>query len=60
MAESKLGLIQKENLWEIIHNLPVTLDKSCKGYKEMLQQMRWKKWKTTWRLYMMVQYCSIF
>ena len=31
MAESKLSLIQKGNLCEIIHNLPVIFDKSYKG-----------------------------
>ena len=34
MAESKLSLIQKENLCEIIHNLPVIFEESRKGYKE--------------------------
>ena len=34
MAESKLRLIQKQNQCEIIHNLPVIFDKSCKRYKE--------------------------
>ena len=34
MVDSKLSLIQKNNLCEIIHNLPVTFEKLCKGYKE--------------------------
>ena len=34
MVESKLSLMQKENLYEITHNLPVISDKSCWGYKE--------------------------
>ena len=34
MAESKLSLIQEENLCEIIPNYPVIFGKSCKGCKE--------------------------
>ena len=34
MAESKLSLIQKENLHEIIQNLSVFFDKFCRGCKE--------------------------
>ena len=34
MAETKLSLIQNENLCEIIHNLLVICDKLCKGCKE--------------------------
>ena len=30
MAESKLNFIQKNNLYEIIHNLSFFFDKSCK------------------------------
>ena len=44
MAESKLSLIQKENLYEIIHNMPVSFDKSCKGCKERdVVTNAWKK-----------------
>ena len=34
MAETRLSLMQKENLYEIIHNLPVFFDKSCIVCKE--------------------------
>ena len=34
MAETRLSLMQKENLYEIIHNLPVFFDKSCIRCKE--------------------------
>ena len=35
MIESKHSLMEKENLYEIIHNLPVNFDKSWEGYKDM-------------------------
>ena len=34
LVGSKLSLIQKENLCEIIRNYPIILNKSCKRYKE--------------------------
>ena len=34
MAESKLSLMQEEDLFEIIYNYPVNFDYSCKRYKK--------------------------
>ena len=43
MIESKLSLMEKENLYEIIHNLPLNFGKSWEGYKDMLQKNAWEK-----------------
>ena len=54
MAESKLSLIQKENLGEIIHNLLVIFGSLQKGYKDRdVVTNAWQKYQTPWILYMM-------
>ena len=57
MAESKVSLIQKENLGEIIHNLLVSLQKEYKDRDAVTNA--WQKYQTPWSLYMMErQGCS--